>query len=81
MTDEQIKAAWERYHGPDLPEVSAAYLRGYRDGHEAAREEIRGPDTLEKRFVLCPGCVADEAGKQVDGVRYCVPCGNIINTI
>jgi hypothetical protein len=48
-----------------LPEVSPAYLRGYRDGHEAAREEIKGTDTQEKRLVLCPGYVTDEDGKQV----------------
>ena len=47
LTDEQIRAAWERFHGPveDLdgyiPATPPTYVRGYDDGAESIADEVR----------------------------------------
>ncbi len=46
IDDTKIHAAWARYHGPvndlfgdEIPQAPPAYVRGYRDGYEAATDE------------------------------------------
>ena len=47
MTDEQIRAAWEAYHGPVdalggyIPATPPTYSQGYRDGAESIAAEVR----------------------------------------
>jgi hypothetical protein len=44
MSIDDIRAAWEAYHGPDwsmgyLPDVPPTYSRGYRDGRASVTGE------------------------------------------
>ena len=45
MSIDDIRAAWEVYHGPDwsmgyLPDVPPTYSRGYRDGRASVAAEV-----------------------------------------
>jgi hypothetical protein len=46
MTDDNIRAAWERFHGPIpeldgyIPATPPTYSQGYRDGAESIAAEI-----------------------------------------
>ena len=47
MTDDNIRAAWERFHGPIpeldgyIPATPPTYSQGYRDGAESIAAEVR----------------------------------------
>ena len=53
MTDDQIRAAWERFHGPVaeldgyIPATPPTYSQGYRDGYTAREAESHAPEIIE----------------------------------